>query len=141
MISRIKIIAIGKIKERYLQEGINEYLKRLTPFCRIEILELKNEGLEKEAKKIENYLNSNSYLLDANGKEFSSEEFAEFLKKSEGELTLVIGGDEGISDNLKARYKKISLSKMTLLHEMTRLVLLEQIYRGYMIINNRNYHK
>jgi 23S rRNA (pseudouridine1915-N3)-methyltransferase len=141
MIPKIKIIAIGKIKERYLQEGINEYLKRLAPFCKIEILELKDEGIEKEAKKIENYLNSNSYLMDANGKESSSEEFAEFLKKSDGELILVIGGSEGISQSLKNKCKKISLSKMTFLHEMSRFILLEQIYRAYMIINKRTYHK
>jgi 23S rRNA (pseudouridine1915-N3)-methyltransferase len=141
MISKIKIIAVGKVKERYITEGINEYLKRLSAFCKVEVVELKDEGMEKEAKKIIDRIDSKGYLLDALGEEFSSEGFSNLLKKEDGALTLVIGGHEGISESLKKRYKKVSLSKMTFTHEMARLFLLEQIYRGYMIIHNRNYHK
>ena len=141
MITKIRLIAIGKIKENYIREGINEYLKRLNPFCKIEVIELKDEGPEKEAKKIENYLDAQSYLLDSKGAEFSSEDFASFLKKLEGTLTFFIGGPEGISGEIKRKCKKISLSRMTFLHEMCRLFLLEQIYRAYTIIHNRNYHK
>jgi 23S rRNA (pseudouridine1915-N3)-methyltransferase len=144
MINKIRIIAVGKVKERYLLDGINEYLKRLKAFCKVEIIEMKDLGVQKEAIKMEEYLEDNrqaSFLLDNNGKEYDSVEFAGFLKQREGTLNLVIGGSEGISSELKSKYPKIALSKMTFLHEMTRLILLEQIYRGYMIINNRVYHK
>jgi 23S rRNA (pseudouridine1915-N3)-methyltransferase len=141
MINKIRIVAVGKIKERYLQEGINEYLKRLKIFCKLEIIELTDLGTNKEAEKIEKFMNPQAYLLDNNGKEFDSLEFAEMLRKLEGGITFVIGGPMGISQSLKSKYQKISLSKMTFLHEMTRLVLLEQIYRGFMIVNNRQYHK
>jgi 23S rRNA (pseudouridine1915-N3)-methyltransferase len=141
MISKIRLICIGKVKERYLQEGINEFLKRLTPYCKIEIIELKDRGIEKDSEMISEYINDKSYLLDANGTIMSSEEFAEFIKRNDGGVTFIIGGPDGFSEELKKKCKKISLSKMTFLHEMARLILLEQIYRGFMIINNRNYHK
>jgi 23S rRNA (pseudouridine1915-N3)-methyltransferase len=140
MINKISIIAVGKIKEKYLVEGINEFLKRLKPFCKIEMIELKDEGIEKESLKIENYIAQNSYVLDATSNQFSSEEFADFFKKQEGEIKLIIGGPEGIKQEVKQKAKLISLSKMTFTHEITRLVLLEQIYRSYMIINNRSYY-
>jgi len=141
MINKIKVITIGKIKEKYLIEGINEFKKRLQRFCNIEIIELKDLGLEKEAEKILPYIKSKTFVLDAKGKSFSSEEFAELLKKEERELTFVIGGPEGISEKIKRNANLISLSKMTFLHEMTRLILLEQIYRAYTIIHRMPYHK
>jgi 23S rRNA (pseudouridine1915-N3)-methyltransferase len=141
MINKIRIIAIGKVKERYLLEGINEFLKRLRPFCKIEIIELKDTGLEKEAINISARIDSKTYLLDPLGNQLSSEELADFLKKEDGYLTLVIGGPEGIANPLKDKCKKLSLSKMTFLHEMTRLLMLEQIYRAYAIIHNKKYHK
>jgi len=81
LVYKIRIIAIGRIKEKYLLEGIQEYLKRIKPFCRIEIIELKEEGIEKEAKRLIKYVDENTFVLDAQVKMFSSEEFAEFLKK------------------------------------------------------------
>ena len=141
MISKIKIIAIGKVKEKYLLEGINEYLKRLGRYCKVEILELKDEGLVKEAEKISRYLSNNAFVLDEKGKQFSSVEFSELIKKQDGELTFIIGGPEGISAEIKQKSKLFSLSKMTFIHEMTRLILLEQIYRSYMILHNTQYHK
>ena len=141
MVSKIKIIAIGKIKESYIREGIEEYLKRLKPFVKIEIIELKDEGLKKEGEKISNYLSQNTFTLDEKGKEYSSVEFASMIKKIEGELTLIIGGANGIDEEIKKKSKTISLSKMTLIHEMARLVLIEQIYRGCMINSGREYHK
>lgn len=141
MITRVKIIAIGKIKEKYLLQGIDEYLKRLNRYCKIEIIELKDEGLEKEAEKLTKYLSKNTFILDANGKTTDSEGFAELFKKEEGEITFIIGGPGGISEKLKKAAKTLSLSKMTFLHEMTRLILLEQIYRAYNIIHNTAYHK
>jgi len=141
MINKIKVITIGKIKERYLIEGINEFKKRLQRFCNMEIVELKDLGLEKEAEKILPYIKSKTFVLDAKGKSFSSEEFAELLKKEEGEIAFVIGGPEGISEKIKRNANLISLSKMTFLHEMARLILLEQIYRAYTIIHRMPYHK
>ena len=157
---KIKIYAIGKIKEQYLKDGINEYLKRISPYSSIEVVEVndskvkenpnqsdiekaKNEEGERVLKLIKN-----DYLigLDMNKKEFTSEEFAGFLYKKlvEGgsNISFVIGGSYGLSDALKDRCNtSISLSKMTFLHQMTRLILLEQIYRAFKILNNETYHK
>ena len=156
----IKVYCIGKIKEQYLKDGIAEYLKRLLPYAKTEIIEVadskvkdnpndfditkaKNEEGERVLKLIKN-----DYLigLDLNKKEFTSEEFASYLESKfvEGgsSISFVIGGSYGLSENLKKRCNSsISLSKMTFLHQMTRLVLLEQIYRAFKILNNETYHK
>lgn len=140
--SKIRLICIGRVKERYLQEGISEYEKRLRPYCKLEIIELKDEGMEKEALRLQKYLSPNTYLLDANGKEMDSIEFSQFLKRHESnELTFIIGSAEGISNSLKSRSQLISLSKLTFTHEMCRLFLLEQLYRSFQILSNRPYHK
>jgi 23S rRNA (pseudouridine1915-N3)-methyltransferase len=157
---KIKVYCIGKLKERYLKDGINEYLKRISAYSQIEIIEVsdskvkdnpnssdiekaKNEEGERVLKLIKN-----DYLigLDLNKKEPTSEEFAEFLQRKlvEGgsNISFVIGGSYGLSDDLKKRYDtSISLSKLTFLHQMTRLILLEQIYRAFKILNNETYHK
>ena len=158
---RIRIIAIGKIKEDYLKSGISEYLKRIKPYCNIEIIEVqdspvKENAKEKEIEMIKSEegkrvlkLVKNGDLvvnLDMNCREFSSEEFAQFLQKeveiAGAFLTFVIGGSYGLSDELKKRANaSISLSKLTFLHQMTRLVLLEQIYRSFKILNHETYHK
>ena len=157
---RIKIYCIGKIKEQYLKDGINEYLKRISAYSNVEIVEVadskvrdnpnssdiekaKNEEGERVLKLVKN-----DYLigLDLNKKEPTSEEFASFLhsKLVEGgsSVSFVIGGSYGLSDALKNRCNaSISLSKLTFLHQMTRLILLEQIYRAFKILNNETYHK
>lgn len=157
---KIKLYCIGKIKEQYLKDGINEYVKRISPYSNVEIVEVadskvkdnpnsadiskaKNEEGERVLKLLKN-----DYLigLDMNKPEFTSEEFASFLdrKMVEGgsNISFVIGGSYGLSDALKARCNtSISLSKLTFLHQMTRLILLEQIYRGFKILNNETYHK
>lgn len=157
---KIKIYAIGKIKEQYLKDGINEYLKRISPYANIEIIEVAdskvkdnpNESDIKKAKDEEGErvlkIIKNDYLigLDMNKKEFLSEEFADFIsnKMVEGgsSISFVIGGSYGLSEKLKNRCNSsISLSKMTFLHQMTRLILLEQIYRAFKILNNETYHK
>ena len=157
---RIKIYCIGKIKEQYLKDGINEYLKRISAYSNIEIVEVadskvrdnpnssdieraKNEEGDRVLKLVKN-----DYLigLDLNKKEPTSEEFALFLQSQlvEGgsNISFVIGGSYGLSDALKNRCNSsISLSKLTFLHQMTRLILLEQIYRAFKILNNETYHK
>ena len=158
---KIRIIAIGKIKESYLKIGISEYLKRISPYSQIEIVELMDESnsdkpsiseieiiKDKEGLKILKLIKPSDYIinLDLNKKEFTSEEFASYLDKkmeiSKSYLTFVIGGSYGLSDALKKRADdSISLSKMTFLHQMTRLILLEQIYRAFKINRNEVYHK
>ena len=158
---KIRIIAVGKIKETYLKSGIDEYLKRIKPYSQIEIIEVLDEPVsdnpnesiikivkDKEGQKVLKYLKPNDYVisLDLNKKEFTSEEFAVYLNKKfeigKSNITFVIGGSYGLSDELKNRANDaISLSKMTFLHQMTRLILLEQIYRAFKINKNEVYHK
>jgi 23S rRNA (pseudouridine1915-N3)-methyltransferase len=139
---KIRIVSVGKVKERYLLDGIAEYEKRLRPYCRLEWCELRDEGMEKEALRMEKYLSPDTYVLDVEGKEMRSEEFAQFFRKLEGKpATFIIGSAEGVSPEIKKRAKMVSLSKMTFTHDICRLFLIEQIYRAHMIINNRSYHK
>ena len=157
---KIRVYCIGKIKEQYLKDGINEYLKRISSYSNIEIVEVndskvKDNPNQSDIDKAKNEegdrvlkLIKNDYLigLDMNKQEFTSEEFAGFLEKKlvEGgsNISFVIGGSYGLSDALKKRCNtSISLSKMTFLHQMTRLILLEQIYRAFKILNNETYHK
>ena len=158
---RIKIYVIGKIKENYLKIGIDEYLKKIRPYAQIEIVELNDEPIpnnpnnseielakNKEGDKVLSLLKNNEYLigLDLNKKEFDSVEFANYINTklvdSGASISFVIGGSYGLSDELKKRCNdSISLSKMTFLHQMTRLILLEQIYRAFKILRNETYHK
>lgn len=157
---KIKIYAIGKIKDFY-KLGVDEYVKRLSSYCKIEIVELKDESLPEkpskkeiqkaidlEGKRVVAQLKEGEYLisLDLNKKEYTSEEFAAFIYKeleSHGaNISFVIGGSYGLSDELKSRVNaSICLSKMTFPHQLARLILLEQIYRAFKILNNETYHK
>ena len=157
---KIKVYCIGKLKEQYLKDGINEYLKRISTYSNIEIIEVADSKVKdnpnasdiekaknEEGERVLKHL-KNDYLigLDLNKKEPTSEEFAEFLQSKlvEGgsNVSFVIGGSYGLSDALKQRCNtSISLSKLTFLHQMTRLILLEQIYRAFKILNNETYHK
>lgn len=136
----IRIIAVGKVKEKYLLEGIREYEKRIRPFCKIQFIELKEEGIKKDSEKIKSYLGPGTFILDSKGTQLSSEEFADFIKNN-SQLTFIIGGSEGLLEEVKKQSKLISLSRMTFIHEMCRLFLIEQVYRAFMIINKRVYHK
>ena len=155
---KIKIIALGKIKEKFLKDGIDEFLKRLTPYATIEILELspieiKDENLtdkilEQEGEKILSNIQKDSYVitLEIKGKQFTSEEFAQKINEItiEGynELIFVIGSSCGLSPIVSARADlKLSMSKMTFLHQFARLLLVEQIYRAFKILKNESYHK
>lgn len=155
---KIKIIALGKIKEKFLKEGIDEFLKRLTPYTSIEIIELqpidiKDEHLTKrvldeEGEKILSLIKPQSYLItmEINGKQFSSEEFAhkitDLINEGQSEIVFVIGSSCGLSENVSARANlKMSMSKMTFLHQFARLILVEQIYRAFKIIKGETYHK
>lgn len=154
----IKIIALGKIKEKFLKDGINEFLKRLTPYASLEItelsaIEIKDENLtakilEQEGEKILSHIKPQSFVItmEIKGKMFSSEEFAKKIEDitNDGisEIIFVIGSSCGISPTVSARANlKMSMSKMTFLHQFARLILVEQIYRAFKIIKGETYHK
>ncbi|MBR2614389.1 MAG: 23S rRNA (pseudouridine(1915)-N(3))-methyltransferase RlmH [Clostridia bacterium] len=154
---KINIITVGKIKEDYFKKAVEEYLKRLTRFAEVKVVELdevtfsKEDGLaetilKKEEEKILPLLKGQVICLAIEGKQFSSEEFSNYFvkAKSEGvsEMTFVIGSSYGLSKEIKKRAKLLlSFSKMTFPHQMFRVILLEQIYRAFMIENGSSYHK
>jgi 23S rRNA (pseudouridine1915-N3)-methyltransferase len=150
----IKIITVGSIKESYLREAIEEYKKRLSKYTSLEIIECKDEGLVEKEKtlkleeeKILKYINEKDYIitLEIEGKEFTSEEFAEKIDKIQIEnsnITFIIGGSYGLSNNIKSKSNlKLSFSKMTFPHQLFRVILLEQIYRAFKINHHESYHK
>jgi len=150
----IKIITVGSIKEKYLKDAIEEYTKRLSKYTNIEIIEVKDEGLVEpqkaiilEEEKILKHINEKDYLvtLEIEGKEFTSEEFAEKIDKIQLEasnITFIIGGSYGLSQSIKDKSRlHLSFSKMTFPHQLFRVLLLEQIYRAFKINNNESYHK
>jgi len=150
----MKIICVGKLKEKYLREAFLEYTKRLSKYTKIEIIEVKDEGLVEEQKaielekaKIENFLTDKDYIitLEIEGKELTSPEFAKKLDQiliENSNIVFVIGGSYGLSDDIKKRAKlHLSFSKMTFPHQLFRIMLVEQLYRAYKIINNEKYHK
>lgn len=155
---KIKIIALGKIKEKFLKEGIDEFLKRLTPYASVTIqeltpIEIKDENLidkilNDEGEKILANIKPQDYVItmEIQGKQFSSEDFAEKINDltNDGtqEIVFVIGSSCGIGKNVSKRANlKMSMSKMTFLHQFARLILVEQIYRAFKIIKGETYHK
>lgn len=150
----MKIICVGKLKEKYWQEAIEEYQKRLQKYIRLELIEVKDEGLVEEKKaidiekeRIEKYLSPKDYIitLEIEGKLLNSREFSEELEKiviKNSNIVFIIGGSYGLSEEIKSRANlHLSFSKMTFPHQMFRVMLLEQIYRAYKIMNNEKYHK
>ena len=155
---KIKIIALGKIKEKFLKEGIDEFTKRLTPYVPMSIVELnpieiKDENLTEkilleEGEKILSCIKPKDYVItmEIGGKQMSSEEFSQKLTSliNDGtqEVVFVIGSSCGIGKNVSQRADfKMSMSKMTFLHQFARLILVEQIYRAFKIARNERYHK
>lgn len=149
----IKIVCVGKIKEKFYREGIEEYKKRLTKYTKIEIIEVPdssleniNLALEQEKNSITKHLNDKDYLiaLDINGKELTSIELAKYIDDTlikNSNIVFIIGGSNGISEKIKEKCNLISFSKLTFPHQLFRVILLEQIYRSFKIINNESYHK
>jgi len=158
---KLTIVAVGKLKEKYLKEGINEYSKRLSRFCELQIIEVEDEQApenlsasqekqvkKREAERIMNKVKEGSVLivLDLKGKKLSSEEFSDklnsFFISGKSHLTFVIGGSLGLDEELvqKADFR-LCLSDMTFPHQLARLILLEQIFRAFKILNNETYHK
>ncbi len=150
----IKVICIGKLKENYLKEAEEEYLKRLKKYTNIELIELQDSNiddekiaLEKEKELVEKQLTGKEYLvtLEIEGKELSSIELAEKLDKTfitNSNITFLIGGSYGIHPSIKEKSNfKLSFSKMTFPHQLFRILLLEQLFRSYKILNHEKYHK
>lgn len=150
----IKIICVGKIKEKYLISAIEEYSKRISKYTKIEIIELpdydinnKDVVLEKEKENILKHINNKDYIitLEIEGSELSSEEFAKKIDKifiTNPNITFIIGGSYGLHNQIKNMSDfKLSFSKFTFPHQLFRVILLEQIYRVYKINNNESYHK
>ena len=158
---KVTIIAVGKIKEHYLKEGIEEYSKRLSRFCDLRIIEAADEPApddlsaareeqikSREAARVLGKVRDGDYLivLDVKGAKKSSEEFTEVLKNcmvsGNSSITFIIGGSLGLAPELIRKANvRLSLSDMTFPHQLTRLILLEQIYRAFKIINGETYHK
>lgn len=155
---KIKIIALGKIKEKFLKDGINEFLKRLTPYASVEIVDLSpieirdenliQKALEQEGEKILANIKNDSFVITMEilGKQLSSEDFAQKINEISmsgiSELVFVIGSSCGLSPIVSNRANfKLSFSKMTFLHQFARLLLVEQIYRAFKILKGETYHK
>lgn len=158
---KITLICIGKIKEKYLADGIAEYSKRLSRFCELEIVELEDEKApeslslkqeaqvrQKEARRIWEKIKQSSYViaLDIKGVKLSSESFsgklAELMVSGNSDLTFLIGGSLGIDQELlQTSNLRLSFSDMTFPHQLMRLILLEQLYRAFKIMKGETYHK
>lgn len=158
---KITLIAVGKIKEKYLKDAVEEYRKRLQKYCKLEILEVADEKIPERASKTEHtqirrkeeqrilkYVKEDTYVitLEINGKMLSSEEFAGTVEslgiQGKSHLIFVIGGSIGLGDEIRKRSDfALSFSKMTFPHQLMRVILLEQLYRGYRIISGEPYHK
>ena len=142
---KVHIVCVGKLKEGYLREAAGEYLKRLSRFCKAEVTELAERAtLAEEAEDIKKYLRGRVFVLAIEGKQLSSEAFAGEIKTAcdEGEeLTFVIGSSCGLHGSVKEDARLLSFSKMTFPHQLMRVILLEQIYRAFMINAGAEYHK
>ena len=157
----INILCVGKLKEKYLKEAINEYSKRLSKYCNLNIIEVSDEKIPDklcytiennikniEAKKMLSYIKKDTYCicLDLKGKQFTSEEFSQKIDdialNYSSSITFVIGGTLGIGEDiLNISKEKICFSKMTFPHQLIRVFLLEQIFRAFKISNRETYHR
>ena len=143
----IKIICVGKVKEQYLRDGINDYTKRIGKYHKINVIEVDDSNIEEEKNRIIKYIDNKDYVitLDIEGKQLSSLELADKIDKTfiiNSNITFVIGGSYGLHEDIKNRSDfSLSFSKMTFPHQLFRIILLEQIYRSFKILNNETYHK
>ncbi len=155
---KINIICVGKIKEDYFASGVQEYIKRLSRFAKVNVIELKEKNivqepsqgeileiLKREGEEIKKQLSGYAIALAIEGEKVSSESFSKKLKgvkDKHGEMTFIIGGSYGIDDSVKSlANEKISFSAMTFPHTLMRVILVEQIYRAFTIMEDGKYHK
>ncbi len=143
----IKIICIGKLKEKYLVDGVSDYLKRLRKYHKIELIELPDSNINSEGNEILKHISTKDYIISLaiKGIELTSIELSEKLDKlfiNNSNITFIIGGSNGIrEDILNKSNMLLSFSKLTYPHGLFRIILLEQIYRSFKILNNETYHK
>lgn len=149
----IKIITVGKIKEKYYTDAVNEYLKRLSKYTKINLIEVRDEDfdinktLTKEKDSILKYIDDKDYVItmEIEGNELDSVSLAKHIdsiQNNYSNITFIIGGSYGLHDDIKNRSNyKLSFSKLTFPHQLFRVILLEQIYRSFKINNNETYHK
>ena len=149
----IKIITVGKIKEKYYTDAVNEYLKRLSKYTKIDLIEVKDEDFDisktllKEKESILKYIDEKDYIitLEIEGNELDSVSLSKKIndiQNNYSNITFVIGGSYGLHEDIKklSNYR-LSFSRLTFPHQLFRVILLEQLYRSYKIINNETYHK
>ncbi|MEZ3434104.1 MAG: 23S rRNA (pseudouridine(1915)-N(3))-methyltransferase RlmH [Lachnospiraceae bacterium] len=158
---RITLVAVGKVKEKYLRDAVSEYSKRLGKYCRLEMIEVADESTKehaskseeeairaKEGERILKHIRDDAYVitLEIQGKQMSSEELADKMEglfvQGKSHIMFIIGGSTGLGKEvLKRSDYRLSFSRMTFPHQLMRVILLEQIYRGFRIINGEPYHK
>ena len=156
---KINIIAVGKIKEKFLKDAIDEYKKRISKFCNLNIIEINEcvakvedksnikKSLEEEGKAILSKVkNGYTVVLDIDGKEYSTLELSNIVNgimlNGNSEISFIIGGSYGLSEDVKKTADlRLSFSRLTFPHQLFRLILIEQIYRVFKIVNNEPYHK
>ena len=153
---KVNLIAVGKVKEKYFSDGIAEYSKRLSRFCEFKIIEVTEEPClkenpseyeivkKKEGAKILPLLKGKCYAMAIEGKKISSKTFSDYFENASqngGEITFIIGGSYGLDDSVKQKCSLLSFSDMTFPHTLFRLMLTEQIYRAFSILNGSPYHK
>lgn len=158
---KITIVCVGKLKEAFYRDAATEYIKRLSRYCRVEVLEVADEKTpedagavqqdqikEKEARRLLEKIREDAYVctLEIQGKRFSSEEFAVWIEQAgirgDSHIQFVIGGSLGLHDSVcKQSDMALSFSDMTFPHQLMRVILLEQVYRAFRIINGQPYHK
>ena len=157
----VTILCVGKVKEKFYRDAIAEFEKRLSRYCKLDIIEVADEKTpdnasevveqqikEKEAERMEKYIREGAYViaLAIDGKQLDSVELSEKMEKlgisGNSNIVFVIGGSLGLADGILKRADfKLSFSRMTFPHQLMRVILLEQIYRGYRIMNHEPYHK
>ena len=143
----IKIICVGKIKEAFYRDAVNEYMKRLSKYHKVVIEEVMDSNIKSEGDLILRHINNKDYVitLEIEGNSLNSVEFANKIDNifiNNSNITFIIGGSDGLDNRIKgiSNYK-LSFSKMTFPHQLFRIILLEQIYRSFKILNNETYHK
>ena len=156
-IININLVCVGKIKEKYIEEGMAEYIKRMKTYAVFKIIELKEEGNDKDREKameiegaeIKKVLEKNkglNILLDIKGKQYTTEEFVNVIENKSvhgvSTMNFIIGGSYGVTEEIRGLSEiKLSFSKFTFPHQLMRLIFLEQLYRWFSVINNSKYHK
>jgi len=141
----IRIVAVGGIKEKFYTDAIAEYTKRLTKYCKMEIIQIKESTIQKECEEIKTKLRGHVFLCDLRGERISSSFLAsklENISQTSSSVTFIVGGSDGVGGYLDGYVNgKISFGDITLPHQLFRVVLVEQIYRAFTIMKGEKYHK